>query len=113
MFCGIANPDSFRDTVESSGARLVHFEAWPDHHAFTPAHLRKITERAIEKGAKMIWATEKDAVKLEPSVSSLPIYKVVMQVDILDDQERFERIIEGNSKDRLADSISGPRPQEI
>ena len=45
VFCGIANPDSFRDTVESSGARLVHFEAWPDHHAFTPANLRKITER--------------------------------------------------------------------
>ena len=47
-FCGIANPDSFRETVESSGARLVHFEAWPDHHAFTPANLRKIAERVLE-----------------------------------------------------------------
>jgi tetraacyldisaccharide-1-P 4'-kinase len=72
--------------------------------------LRRITERAIDQGAKMIWVTEKDAVKLEPSVSSLPIYKVVMQVDILDDQELFERIIEGNSTDRLAHSISGSPP---
>jgi len=101
-FCGIADPDSFRDTVESSGARLVHFEVWPDHHPFTPDNLCKIVERAIDKGAKMIWVTEKDAVKLEPSVSSLPIYKVAMQVDILDDQEQFERIIEGNSEDRRA-----------
>ena len=60
----------------------------------------------------MIWVTEKDAVKLEPSASSLPIYKVVMQVDILRDPELFERIIEGNSRDRLADSISGPRPAQ-
>ncbi len=97
-FCGIANPDSFRNTVESSGARLVHFEAWPDHHPFTPADLLKIVERAIDKGAKMIWVTEKDVVKLEPSVSSLPIYKVAMQVDILDDQALFEAIIEGTHK---------------
>ena len=73
----------------------MHFEAWPDHHPFTPADLRKIVERSIDKGAKMIWVTEKDAVKLEPSGSSLPIYKVAMQVDILEEQKLFEAIIEG------------------
>ena len=67
--CGIANPDSFFDTLEGLG---LHFRrhAFPDHHAFRATDLTGL------KGPMIV--TEKDAVKLEgleglPETLVLPI----------------------------------------
>ena len=34
-FCGIGNPAAFRRTLEASGARVVWWREFPDHHAYS------------------------------------------------------------------------------
>lgn len=60
-FCGLANPEAFRRTLESLGCDVAGFRAFPDHHRYTPWDLRD----AAPEGAVLV-TTEKDAVKLRP-----------------------------------------------
>lgn len=59
LLSGIARPSSFRETVESLGARVVAERRFGDHHAFRPGDLAGLAAEAP------LWlTTEKDAVKL-------------------------------------------------
>ncbi len=66
-FCGIANPERFKSTLESLGADVVYFHPLSDHAELTPKQLAKICKKAKESGAEYVLCTEKDAVKLDPS----------------------------------------------
>jgi tetraacyldisaccharide 4'-kinase len=62
LLSGIAQPDSFRRTVESLGAHVIRERRFPDHHRYRERDLRSLEEEAS------IWlTTEKDAVKILPS----------------------------------------------
>jgi tetraacyldisaccharide 4'-kinase len=62
LLSGIAQPDSFRRTVESLGAQVIAERRFPDHHRYREHDLRSLEEEAP------IWlTTEKDAVKIHPS----------------------------------------------
>jgi tetraacyldisaccharide 4'-kinase len=63
-FAGIANPDSFRKTVESLGAEVVVFYSFPDHHHYTRAEIEAVRQSAQELRAEITLTTEKDGVKL-------------------------------------------------
>ena len=65
-FAGIARPEKFFETVRGMGARLVATRAFPDHHAYRPAMLRRLVAEARQAGA-MLLTTEKDAVRLPPA----------------------------------------------
>jgi tetraacyldisaccharide 4'-kinase len=47
-FCGVGNPGSFRRTLESAGADVVKFRAFPDHHVYRPAEARQLEVEAQE-----------------------------------------------------------------
>ncbi len=59
--CGIANPDSFKETLEGLGAKIQDLVVFPDHHAYVPPDFSPILERL--KGKDEIVTTEKDWVK--------------------------------------------------
>jgi len=62
LLSGIAQPDSFRRTVESLGAHVIRERRFPDHHRYRERDLRSLEQEAP------IWlTTEKDAVKILPS----------------------------------------------
>lgn len=61
-FAGIANPEHFRDTLASIGARVASFSSFSDHHRYTQKDFDRIGEQA--SGAEMVITTEKDLVKL-------------------------------------------------
>jgi tetraacyldisaccharide 4'-kinase len=61
LFCGIASPEGFRDTVEALGARVQGLMAFGDHHAFTAHDLAAVRSEA--RTARLL-CTEKDAGKL-------------------------------------------------
>jgi len=82
-FCGIAKPGDFRDTLEMAKARVVFFRAFPDHHSYTTDDFKAIEREAQEAGAKFILVSEKDSVKIDPSVFSLPVFVVTVAVEIL------------------------------
>lgn len=62
LLASIARPNSFRDTLESLGAKVVAQRTFRDHHRYRPQDLRGLA------GLAPTWVTtEKDAPKLQPS----------------------------------------------
>jgi len=49
--------------------------------------------RAIKEGARFLLVSEKDAVKLKGMKFSLPLYKVVIELEILEGRETFNKQI--------------------
>ena len=61
LFCGLASPGGFRQTIEQLGARVTGLTAFADHHAFVAADLALVRAQAR---ASLIVCTEKDALKV-------------------------------------------------
>jgi tetraacyldisaccharide 4'-kinase len=61
LFCGIASPEGFRQTVEALGGRVRGVLAFPDHHDFEAADMARV--RAAARDACLL-CTEKDALKV-------------------------------------------------
>ena len=64
--CGIGNPEAFRGTLQSLGARVRLFETFRDHHAYTAADLVRLLSAADAAGVKVLVTTGKDYVKWQP-----------------------------------------------
>jgi tetraacyldisaccharide 4'-kinase len=93
-FCGIAKPEDFRQTLGKVGARVVFFRPFPDHHRYIASDLKTIEQEAGQAGAKYILVSEKDSVKIDPSVFSQPLLKIIIDVEILAGREVFtERLL--------------------
>ena len=92
-FCGIANPEGFRQILEDSQVQLKMFKAFPDHHVYSLQDIKELESRALEEGGKLILISEKDAVKLKDIKFSLPFYKVVIDLEILEGREIFNKKI--------------------
>jgi len=90
-FSGIANPDDFRKLLEKSGARVACYHPFPDHHEYILNDIRQIEDSARKSGAKFILTTEKDAVKVNLSSTTLPFYKVALEMEILEGREIFNQ----------------------
>ena len=63
-FCGIGNPDAFRRTIEPLCGTVAGFKVFPDHHGYTAADVRELTEWVKTLGADLALTTQKDSVKL-------------------------------------------------
>ena len=92
-FCGIANPEGFRQILEDSQVQLKVFKAFPDHHVYSIQDIKDLESRALKEGGKLILVSEKDAVKLKDIKFSLPFYKVVIDLEILEGREIFNKKI--------------------
>ena len=66
-FAGIAIPDKFFSGLERAGVEISGREAFPDHHPFRAADLRRIEAQAKALNAVLV-TTPKDAVRLPPSI---------------------------------------------
>jgi tetraacyldisaccharide 4'-kinase len=93
-FCGLGNPGAFRRTLESTGAEVVKFRAFPDHHVYRPAEARQIEVEAQEFLAGALVTTEKDATKIDPSMFRLPLASLRVELDAVRGGERLEAILE-------------------
>lgn len=93
-FCGVGNPGSFRRTLESAGAEVVKFRAFPDHHVYRPAEARQLEVEAQEFLAGALVTTEKDATKLDASAFRLPVASLRVELEAVRGGERLEAILE-------------------
>lgn len=91
-FCGIAHPESFRQTLLAGGIELTGFLSLGDHQPYTAMLVDTLLAKARQAGATCLLTTEKDLVKLSPYASafSLPLYGLRMQVEA---EESFVRNI--------------------
>jgi tetraacyldisaccharide 4'-kinase len=82
-FCGIAHPESFRQTLASRGITLTDFLPLDDHQRYSKALVDKLIAKAQQSGAKRLITTEKDLVKLAAQASGLsfPLHGLRMQVE--------------------------------
>ncbi len=96
-FCGIAKPGDFRQTLETAKARVVFFRAFNDHHRYVADDLKTIAREASKAGAKYILVSEKDSVKIDPSDFSLPVFKVMVEVEILAGRDVLTKLLLKNT----------------
>ncbi|MCM8833375.1 MAG: tetraacyldisaccharide 4'-kinase [Candidatus Omnitrophica bacterium] len=88
-FCGIANPDSFKNILEMNKLIVENFFVFPDHYEYTKNDLQNL----ISIFCDYYLTTEKDWVKISSIwPSDKPIFIVIPEFN-LSNEEEFERII--------------------
>ena len=82
-FCGIASPDSFRNSLKEAGIDIKGFVSFEDHYQFSKGDMDSIIDKAKETGSEVLITTEKDAVRLkefEPIPFTIWILKIRMEI---------------------------------
>lgn len=79
-FAGIANPDSFRQTLRQENFLLVGFKGFRDHHSYTAQDVAALVAAAKASGARALITTEKDFVKLRPYFGEFPILALTIEL---------------------------------
>lgn len=88
---GIAQPDSFEQSLTALGAELVYTKRFADHHRFTQQEVLNFINRSKKRQALAIVTTQKDAVRF-PKLDrrDLPIYFMRVEIRILHGASGFE-----------------------
>ncbi len=90
-FCGIGNPEGFRQTVNSLGVNCEQTWAFADHHHYNDTDLEAIASRAAGQSADIVLTTQKDLVKISPGAwHGPPLFAIEIGVEFLSGQERLE-----------------------
>ena len=87
---GIAQPESFEQSLVRLGAELVYAKRFADHHRFTQQEVLNAINRSKKRQAELIVTTQKDAVRF-PKIDrrDLPVYFMHVEIKILRGAEDF------------------------
>src|SRR6267378_201313 len=90
-FSGIAQPESFEESLVQLGAELVFARRFADHHRFTQQEVLNAINRSKKRQAETIITTQKDAVRF-PKIDrrDLPIYFMRVEIKILSGASDFQ-----------------------
>ncbi|MDE3067736.1 MAG: tetraacyldisaccharide 4'-kinase [Verrucomicrobiota bacterium] len=88
---GIAQPESFEDSLETLGAELVYSKRFVDHHRFTQQEVLNVINRSKKRQAGVIVTTQKDAVRF-PKIDrrDLPIFFMRVEIQIVSGANDFQ-----------------------
>lgn len=93
IFCGIAHPEYFYNTIVHHGGVIIDSAYAADHRSFDGRVLREFAAACRAAGAEMLVCTEKDKVKIiDCKDMPLPIVWVQMKLSIVegfDDWQTF------------------------
>jgi tetraacyldisaccharide 4'-kinase len=65
LFCGVGNPEAFRQTLTRLGAAVADFRKFPDHHPYTRDDVESLHAWAGQQATDCVFVTtQKDLVKL-------------------------------------------------
>lgn len=87
-FAGLARPEGFFEDLAGTGTNMRGSIAFPDHHRYTESDFLRIYAEAVEKGARVIITTAKDAVRI-PAPYRDSILIAGMRIEFGRDKERF------------------------
>jgi tetraacyldisaccharide 4'-kinase len=90
-FSGIAQPESFEQSLKGLGGNLVYSKRFADHHRFSQQEVLNAINRSKKRQAELIITTQKDAVRF-PKIDrrDLPIYFVRVEIKILSGAKDFQ-----------------------
>ncbi len=80
--CAVGNPASFETLIGDLGGVLAKKFRLRDHQALREEELDAVLKEACGAGAEAILITEKDAVKMPPVKTALPIFSLVVEMKI-------------------------------
>jgi tetraacyldisaccharide 4'-kinase len=85
-FAGLARPESLRATLESLGARVRRFDAFPDHHFYSFEEVARLMEAGKRSGVDLVLTSAKDLVRLPGGEhpAGLGVLEIEMEVENLD-----------------------------
>jgi tetraacyldisaccharide 4'-kinase len=88
---GIAQPESFEQSLVALGGDLVYSKRFADHHRFTQQEMLNVINRGKKRQADAILTTQKDAVRF-PKLDrrDLPIYFMRVEIKILSGAKDFQ-----------------------
>lgn len=88
---GIAQPESFEQSLVKIGADLVYSKRFADHHRFSQQEVINAINRSKKRSAEAIITTQKDAVRF-PKIDrrDLPIYFMRVEIKILTGANDFQ-----------------------
>jgi tetraacyldisaccharide 4'-kinase len=88
---GIAQPESFEQSLVKLCRELVYSKRFADHHRFTQQEILNAINRSKKRQADIIITTQKDAVRF-PKLDrrDLPIYFMRVEIKILSGAEDFD-----------------------
>lgn len=91
---GIAQPESFEESLVKLGAELVYAKRFADHHRFTQQEIINAINRSKKRQAEAIITTQKDAVRF-PKIDrrDLPIYFVRVEIKIISGARDFNECV--------------------
>jgi tetraacyldisaccharide 4'-kinase len=87
---GIAQPESFEQSLVKLGAELVYAKRFADHHRFSQQEILNAINRGKKRQAELILTTQKDAVRF-PKLDrrDLPILFMRVEIKIVSGAEDF------------------------
>jgi len=87
---GIAQPESFEQSLTQLGAELVYSKRFADHHRFTQQEILNAINRSKKRQAELIITTQKDAVRF-PKLDrrDLPILFMRVEIQIVSGADDF------------------------
>ena len=88
---GIAQPESFEQSLVKLGAELVYAKRFADHHRFTQQEILNAINRGKKRQAEIIITTQKDAVRF-PKLDrrDLPFYFMRVEIKIVNGANDFQ-----------------------
>jgi tetraacyldisaccharide 4'-kinase len=88
---GIAQPESFEQSLVKLGSELVYSKRFADHHRFTQQEILNAINRAKKRQAEIIVTTQKDAVRF-PKIDrrDLPFYFMRVEIQIVSGANDFQ-----------------------
>jgi len=118
LLSGIADPASFRKTVEGTGASVIEELIYGDHFWYTARDIVDIAEKVYGIGIDGIVTTAKDAVRLRQAISKVhSVSKDDVDVRFLLDRLcvlniRMDLDIEGGLKDWILEKTKEKEAQQ-
>jgi tetraacyldisaccharide 4'-kinase len=88
---GIAQPESFEQSLVKLGGELVYAKRFADHHRFSQQEILNAINRGKKRQAEIILTTQKDAVRF-PKIDrrDLPIYFMRVEIKIVAGANDFQ-----------------------
>jgi tetraacyldisaccharide 4'-kinase len=88
---GIAQPESFEQSLVTLGADLVYSKRFADHHRFSQQEVLNVINRGKKRQAEVIITTQKDAVRF-PKLDrrDLPIFFMRVEIQIVSGANDFQ-----------------------
>ena len=84
-FAGLARPEVFAATLQELGVEVKGFQAFPDHHAYSPGELDRLLAAARALGAEALVTTGKDWARLgERWDRELPLWVLEVEARLED-----------------------------